>query len=119
MIPPRRVEPAELLRTVLAELLLARGMTRDVEDTLLRSSGTEVVHDPAPSAATIVGLQTVDVLSQQLDALSAFLAALIPAVPPGPPVDIGPALDRIVLGAMQARLANGEPFGPTDTAELF
>jgi len=105
--PAPRIEEGE--RRVLSELLAALSdeLARVSEEGhLIEAAFCDVAARVEMTAADVSGLQKLDAVLQHVEALRDFTAAL--AASADVEISTGHAYDRILLGAVRARLQGGE-----------
>ncbi len=89
----------------IAEELADLGLALDDLQTTLSPAMFEI----AKNADYVRNVQTLDLMSQRLAAISAFVFSLNFSIPDGCVVDSAPALDEVKLSALVQRLTGAEP----------
>jgi len=108
---------AAILDAIGAEFTELAGFAEELQ-SVLSTALLRVAHDPHCHR----NIQSLDLFSQRLRALSDFLAALGPAVPPAWRIDADAALHAVPLADLARHLQGHEPLAPQEPAgelELF
>lgn len=96
------VSTSDVLKRTARELEHLCAATRDLEDTV-----TEMMHSEA-SRSAVVSLQSIDLVTQTLAALTDFVGEIGDQIGASHQTDILRAADSIKLGDLRARLLNAE-----------
>lgn len=119
-ISGQRAPVADVLAALAGELALARSKCVRLDDALGR-----LLEAAAPEArdAVLRELHAVDLLNQQIAAVTTFVEQLSGGAPDAV-IDVGAALQAITLGEVAARLGRGvgrapAPAAAADEAEFF
>ena len=94
----------DVLSALAGELALARRQCARLDGAL----GQLLHAAPAEQRGAVMReMHVVDLLTQQIGAVAAFVERLSDGVPPGALVEVGPALGTITLGEVAQRIGRG------------
>jgi hypothetical protein len=104
----------DVLSALAGELALARSQCARLDGAL-----GELLHAASAEqrGAVMREMHVVDLLSQQIGAVAAFVERLSDGVPHGSLVEVGPALGTITLGEVAQRIGQGVGYAGAPAAE--